>query len=232
MRLKCIVLTVLAVLVSQMFLVEGNNQREGRKAKEEAAKGRQRGEGKDGKQAGASPDNKGSRSKGGKGSLGGKFVSKEKADCVWSVTGTESVVLNVQCSKEETRFSCSFGGNPSSCPKFAENQKSYWKQITRALRKQKNICQDPKAVLKSKECKKGPQEAHLSYIISTLIIVEEKGDRHIDSKPTIQISVVEPNEDCADDTDVAGKQAMAEEYCGSWGSMCNFFLSMLQSRSC
>uniref|UniRef100_A0A8C5LLA1 Fibroblast growth factor binding protein 1 n=1 Tax=Leptobrachium leishanense TaxID=445787 RepID=A0A8C5LLA1_9ANUR len=191
--------------------------------------GRQRAD----KQDGAVPDNKGSRPKGGNSSLQGKFVSKDKAECVWSVTGTETVTLNVQCSKGETQLSCSFGGSPSTCPQYRENQKNYWKQITRALRKQKNICMDTKAVLKSKECKKGLKEAHLSYVISPPLVAEDKGNSHGDLNTPVHVNVPGDNTECVEDVDVAEKRRIAEEYCGSsWSSLCSFFISMLESKSC
>ncbi|XP_063315954.1 fibroblast growth factor-binding protein 1 [Pelobates fuscus] len=220
-------LSVAALLLIQILLVEGNKERDGKKERDGGKK--QRG----GKPDGTGAEKKGSKSQGGKASLQGKFVSKEKADCVWSVTGTEVVLLNVQCTKEDRLLSCAFGGNPLSCPKYRENQKNYWKQITRALRKQKNICEDPKAVLKSKECKKGPPEAHLSYIISTLQAAEEKGNTREDPNPAGHSNGTEATKECADDVDLAEKRRVAEEYCGSsWSSLCNFFISMLQSKSC
>ncbi|XP_053314282.1 fibroblast growth factor-binding protein 1 [Spea bombifrons] len=234
MKLKCVAyLSVVALLLCQMLLVEGNKETEGKREKDGTGKQRQKGAAKEGKQARTSPDNKDSKSKGQKGSLQGKFVSKEKADCIWSVTGTETVHLNVQCTKGESTFSCTFAGNPSSCPKYAENQKSYWKQIARALRKQKNICQDPKAVLKSKDCKKGPQEAHMRYIISSMIVPEDKGNSQRDVNPPKPGTVTEAKKECLEDEDTAEKKRIAEEYCGSsWSSLCNFFLSMVQSKSC
>ncbi|KAE8629203.1 hypothetical protein XENTR_v10000393 [Xenopus tropicalis] len=216
-------LGLITLLMSNVLLVEGNNQREGKK---------ERGKAKGEKKAEAdSPQGKGGRTRGGKGSLQGKFVSKENATCTWAVTEAQSVTLRIDCRKEESSFSCSFGGNPSSCPKYAGNEKSYWKQIARALKKQKKICQDPKAVLKSKECKRGPQEAHLRYLGSQ--VPQQVGSSHTHVEPDVQVPTTAPGKDCEEEADPAEKQRIAAEYCGnSWGSFCNFFLSMLQSKSC
>ncbi|MEE6462441.1 hypothetical protein FKM82_001596 [Ascaphus truei] len=218
---------VTALLLSQLLLVECNKERGGKKEREGAGNEKQRGAAKgEKKQAGA-----------GQGSLQGRFVSKDKAECIWSVTEAETVTLRVECIRGESRFSCTFGGKPSSCPKYAANQKSYWKQITRAVKKQKNICQDPKAVLKSKECKKGPQAAHLSYISSSLLAAEEKGTNYGEvshsANPTAKANLIEPNKECVEDVDTPDKKRVAQEYCGeTWSSFCNFFFSMVQSKRC
>ncbi|NP_001087917.1 fibroblast growth factor binding protein 1 S homeolog precursor [Xenopus laevis] len=213
-------LGIVTLLVSDILLVEGNKEREGKKER-----GKTKG---DKKTEADAPQGKGGRSKGGKGSHQGKFVSKENANCTWAVTETQSVALKIDCKKEGSSFSCTFGGNPASCPKYTGNEKSYWKQISRALKKQKKICQDPKAVLKSKECKKGPQEAHLRYLSSDSLVPE-----NTEKEPAVQVKEMEAGKDCEEDADPAERQRIVAEYCGhSWGSFCNFFLSMLQSKSC
>ncbi|XP_073503346.1 fibroblast growth factor-binding protein 1 [Phyllobates terribilis] len=222
---KFALLIVVTLLIFQLFLVEGNKQREGKKD-------RQKGAGREENQK--SPTRNGEKqrgSKGGRGSLQlqGKFVSKDKAECIWSVSGTETVALNVECAKGETKVSCAYGGNPTACPNYVANQKSYWKQITRALRKQKNLCQDQKAVFKSKECKKGPPEAHLSYLLPVVPVPHHEHKVHEGSK----VDITEPAQDCVEDADVLEKQRLAKEYCGnSWSSLCSFFFSMVQGKSC
>ncbi|XP_053556866.1 fibroblast growth factor-binding protein 1 [Bombina bombina] len=226
--------SVLILLASHMLLVECNNQREGKKDKEGAGNTKQRGAAKgEKKQAAANPKEKENKPKGGKSSLQGKFATKDKSECIWSVTQTETVILNVECTKGESKISCTFGGNPASCAKYTENQKNYWKQITRALRKQKNICQDPKAILKSKECRKGPPDAHLSLISSGQSASEDTGRNHGELKPTPNVNADKTTTECKEDPDVAENKRAALEYCGdSWSSFCNFFFSMVQSKSC
>ncbi|XP_069832565.1 fibroblast growth factor-binding protein 1 [Dendropsophus ebraccatus] len=220
-------LTVATLLISLILQVEGNKQREGKKD-------RQKGAGKEEKPK--SPTRNGEKergSKGGRGSLQGKFVSKDKAECTWSVSGTETVALNVECTKGETNVFCTFGGNPTTCPNYVANEKNYWKQITRALRKQKNICLDPKAVLKSKECKKGPAEAHLKYLLPTVAVLNPEHKEQEEPKPATNIDTTEPTKECVEDPDVLEKRRLAKEYCGdSWGSLCTFFFSMVQGSSC
>ncbi|KAM3938462.1 fibroblast growth factor-binding protein 1 [Leptodactylus fuscus] len=222
---KFALLTVATLLISQILLVEGNKQKEGRKGKQKGAE-------KEEKQKAPSRNGEKERgAKGGKGSLQGKFHSKDKADCIWSVSGTETVALNVECTKGETKVSCTYGGNPTACPKYAANQKNYWKQITRALKKQKNICQDQKAVLKSKECKKGPAEAHLTYILPTVPVPNRGHNVQEQPNPT-KVDVAEENKDCVEDEDILERRRLAKEYCGEWSSFCSFFFSMVQDKTC
>ncbi|XP_066429354.1 fibroblast growth factor-binding protein 1 isoform X1 [Eleutherodactylus coqui] len=226
MKLKTFaLLTAVTLLLSQILLVEGNKQKEGKKD-------RQKGAGKEEKQKSPTQNKEKERgSKGGRASLKGKFLSKDKAECIWSVSGTETVTLNVECTKGDTKVSCAYGGNPTGCPNYAANQKSYWKQITRALKK-KNICQDQKAVLKSKECKNGPPEAHLRYLPSNVPVPNHGSKIHEQPKPTTKVNITEPNKDCEKDTDVE-REKLAKEYCGgSWSSLCSFFFSMVQDKSC
>ncbi|XP_075705462.1 fibroblast growth factor-binding protein 1 [Rhinoderma darwinii] len=229
---KFALLTVATLLISQMLLVEGNKQKGGKKDKEETANQKQRGEGKEEKQK--SPTRNGEKergSKGGKGSPQGKFLSKDKTNCIWSVSGSE--ILNVECTKGETKVSCAYGGNPAACPNYIANQKLYWKQIIRALKKQNNICQDQKAVLKSKECKKGPPEAHLSYLLPSVPGPHHEHKVQEEPRPTTKVDIIEAKKDCVEDEDVVERQRLAKEYCGdSWSSLCSFFFSMVQDKSC
>uniref|UniRef100_A0A8C8RVF9 Fibroblast growth factor binding protein 1 n=1 Tax=Pelusios castaneus TaxID=367368 RepID=A0A8C8RVF9_9SAUR len=184
----------------------------------------------------------GLKSKGGKASLKGKFTAKDNSECTWAVSEVDTVALKVECKKGESSFQCHFSGNPSTCPQFAANHKLYWKQISRSLKKQKNICQDPKGILKSKVCKKGPQSAHLTLTSSSLITlpdsVKDKTAHH--GKEISQTSATTPenqsgksSNDCVEDIDYIDQQKVAEEYCSeTWRSWCNFFITMIQDKKC
>ncbi|XP_078540008.1 fibroblast growth factor-binding protein 1-like, partial [Lissotriton helveticus] len=135
-----------------------------------------------------------------------------------------------------------FAWSFSSCPQYAANQKNYWKQIACALKKQNNLCQDPKAVLKSKECKKGPKKAHLSFSSSSLIESASGKEKviHPGKKPSrpsnataeVKQDAETSSKECVEDESVDQKK-VAEEYCGeSWGSLCAFFFSMVQDKKC
>uniref|UniRef100_A0A8C3QW01 Fibroblast growth factor binding protein 1 n=1 Tax=Cyanoderma ruficeps TaxID=181631 RepID=A0A8C3QW01_9PASS len=180
------------------------------------------------------------KSKGGKSSPKGKFETKENAECTWSVMDKNSVTLHVQCKNGDSEFWCEFSGDPSSCAQYAVNQKSYWKQVSRSLKKQKQICQDPKSVLKSKLCRKGPQSAHLRLTQSSLLTaVGPAKENTVDhTKEVVQTpadaSVTEKSpQDCVEDVDYIDQRKVAEEYCPEGLlSFCNFFITMVQDKRC
>ncbi|KAM7159620.1 fibroblast growth factor-binding protein 1 [Molossus nigricans] len=186
----------------------------------------------------------------------GKFVTRDHADCRWVVTEKEEgVLLRVDCTRQDDKFSCFFTGNPTSC--LESNKKSvYWKQIGRSLRSQKVICGDSKSVLKTRVCRKKFPESNLKLVNSTLIrkkpsqesVAPSPGEQSVVN----EASFMEPNKfkentlsgaaesktmdfnnpECADDPDMNQKK-VASEYCGeSWGSFCKFFFAMVQSDSC
>lgn len=238
MKTRSIALLFVLFLVSQLLLVDGETQKERNKERQNGGKGRK-------KQTGSTQENeRGQKSKGGKSSLKGKFTTKDNSECTWAVTEVDTVTLKVECKKGESNFRCDFSGNPSTCPQFAANQKPYWKQISRSLKKQKNICQDPKGILKSKVCKKGPQSAHLTLTSSSLVTLQDS----INDKTTHQgkaitqtsASATTPenqpgkiSSDCVEDIDYINQQKVAEEYCSeTWISWCNFFISMIQDKKC
>lgn len=245
MEMKRLGLVCVVLLVSQQLLGECNAQEEGKK--ERKGKGNnqgaenQKGAKKEKKQSSPPQSEKG---QGGKGSSPeGKFTTKDKSECTWAVSETDTVSLRVGCLKGGESFWCVFAGSPSSCPQYAANQKNYWKQIARALKKQKTLCQDPKAVLKSKECKKGPKEAHLSLSSSSLVEAAPGKEKIIHpgkkpSRPSNATAEVKPDagtssKDCVEDEESVDQKKVAEEYCGeSWSSLCAFFFSMVQNKKC
>uniref|UniRef100_A0A803SKM4 Fibroblast growth factor binding protein 1 n=1 Tax=Anolis carolinensis TaxID=28377 RepID=A0A803SKM4_ANOCA len=168
-----------------------------------------------------------------RGSPKGKFTTKDKAMCTWTLHEAEMATLNINCKKEENTFSCKFSGKPSTCPQYAENKKMFWKQITRSLKKKQNICGDPKGILKSKVCSKGPPAAHLRLVTQASLKPKQE-------KPSVQVTSIptgnqpgESSSDCVEDVDYIDQRKVAEEYCSeSWLSLCNFFISMMQDKKC
>lgn len=187
----------------------------------------------------------------------GKFVTRDHADCRWVVTEKEEgILLKVDCTRQDDKFSCFFTGNPASC--LASNKKSvYWKQIGRSLRSQKVICGDSKSVLKTRVCRKKFPESNLKLTNSTLIR-KKPSQESVELSPREQsmvneVSLMEPNKfkentlsgpaesktmdsndpECVEDPDMMNQKKVALDYCGeSWGSFCKFFITMVQGDSC
>ncbi|NXR28523.1 FGFP1 protein, partial [Cinclus mexicanus] len=225
------------MLVSQMLLANCERQKERKKGREGIEHG-----GKKQKESNKGNE-EGQKSKGGK-SLKGKFKTEENAECSWSVMDTNVVTVNVQCKHGDSEFWCEFSGDPSSCAQYAANKKSYWKKVSRSLKKQKQICQDPKSVLKSKLCRKGPQTAHLRLTHSSLLtamdpakensmhhtqeVVQTPGDASVTEK-----RLEHSPQDCVEDVDYIDQKKVAEEYCPeAFLSFCNFLITMVQDKRC
>ncbi|XP_051823579.1 fibroblast growth factor-binding protein 1 [Antechinus flavipes] len=232
MKMKCIALFSVLLLVSQLLLVDCEKQRKRKHGRDEKGEGKHPG----------SPDKeeKSQKAKGGKRLPRGRFSTQENVPCTWAVTEKEGVALKVQCKGQEAQFECTFAGSPSSCPHYAGNEKAYWKQIGRALRKQRNLCADPKSILKSRVCRQGPKEAHLRLLDSSKN--SQSQDKKVRKDPQTAAPTVGPAAatvqpttpaQCEEDVEVINQRKVASEYCGdTWSSLCTFLLTMLQDKRC
>ncbi|NXL84300.1 FGFP1 protein, partial [Alectura lathami] len=226
------------ILISQMLLTSCERQKERKKGRQSIEHGGKR------QTESKQEKDRGQKSKGEKASPKGKFKTKENADCTWAVTNTGTATLHVECKKGDGTFWCEFAGDPSACPHYAANQKSYWKQASRALKKQKHICQDPRSILKPKICRKGPRGAHLKLMRSSLLAavgpVEGHATHHAKEAAQVPAAASEAGNqpehsspDCVEDVDYIDQKKVAEEYCPeSLLSFCNFFITMVQDKKC
>lgn len=235
--------TLFIVIIASHLLLEAEckKQKEGKKERE---KDTSRGNGKQkevdvknkSKSGSKSSEGKEQNSQGSKSALQGNFSTKDKTQCTWVVTANDPVSLRVECQQASNDIWCEFTGRPSFCSNFQKRQAHYWKQIVRALKKQNNICKEPSAVLKTKMCKKGPVEAHLKLTNSFLHVSKPlESDVKQDAElPSAVDNTNVINNNCTDDSDGnENYKKLAEEYCGDrWGSMCEFILSMIKSKSC
>nr|XP_046262715.1 fibroblast growth factor-binding protein 1 [Scatophagus argus] len=148
----------------------------------------------------------------------GKMGTKDKAECTWAATGEDLFILGVTCKKGDRRFSCEYIARPAVCPQYASNVKLYWKQMARALRKQKNLCQDTSALVRVGMCRRAAREAHFR-------LRNAQRKTYLPSTPR---PASRPVKSCQ-----ANNKKLAEEYCNdSWSSLCTFFFTMVQDYDC
>lgn len=233
MKIRCLALLCALIVFSQILHTDCERQKERKKEQTERSKG--------GRQESRSnhQNGKGQKGRGQKGAHKGKFISKEKSPCTWTLSEGEIATLKIDCKKEDRNISCAFSGNPSTCPQFSENRNIFWKQITRSLKKKKNICEDPKDILKSSVCKKGPASAHLRLVNShnpkqeDPVLHERKTSSATVSPNAAENPPKRGSSDCVEDVDYVDQEKVAEDYCPEpWLSLCRFFVAMVQDKKC
>ncbi|XP_076595596.1 fibroblast growth factor-binding protein 1 [Chaetodon auriga] len=148
----------------------------------------------------------------------GKMVTKDKSECSWAATGEDLFILTVTCKKGDRRFSCEYVARPAVCPQYTSNVKLYWKQMARALKKQKNLCQDSSALVRAGMCRGAARDAHFR-----LRDARRKTDSPSTPRPLPRaVKSCQPN-----------NKKLAEEYCNdAWSSVCTFFFTMVQDYDC
>ncbi|KAF3694187.1 Fibroblast growth factor-binding protein 1 [Channa argus] len=144
-----------------------------------------------------------------------KLVIKDKSDCIWAATGEDLIILHVTCKKGGRSFSCDYVAKPAVCPQYASNVKLYWKQIARALKRQKNLCQDSSKPVRAGMCRGAARDAHFRL-------------RKSQRKPFTSSPAPTPVKSCQHNN-----KKLAEEYCNdSWSSFCTLFFTMVQDYDC
>lgn len=148
----------------------------------------------------------------------GKMATKDKSECTWVATGNDLFTLGVTCRKEGGTVSCEYVARPSVCRQYASNVKLYWKQISRALQKQKGLCEDSSALVKAGMCRRAARDAHFRL---------QHPQRKAAPPPTPR-----PAPRAVGSCKHQNKK-LAEEYCNSsWSSVCTFFFTMVQDYDC
>nr|XP_020445143.1 fibroblast growth factor-binding protein 1-like [Monopterus albus]XP_020447569.1 fibroblast growth factor-binding protein 1 [Monopterus albus] len=144
----------------------------------------------------------------------GKLVTTDRSACTWAATGQDLFILSVTCKKGDRHFSCEYVARPAACPHYASNVQLYWKQIARALKKQKVLCQDSSVLVRATVCRRANRDAHFRL--------------HSAQRKTTPAPAPRAVKSCQH----SNKQ-LAEEYCGdTWSSFCTFFFTMVQDYDC
>nr|XP_043895795.1 fibroblast growth factor-binding protein 1 [Solea senegalensis] len=145
----------------------------------------------------------------------GDVVTRDKSECTWAATGDDVLVLGATCKKGGRRFSCEYVAKPSLCPEYASNVSTYWRQIVRAMKKQRSLCQDGEALIKAGMCKRSAAEAHFRL---------RKAQKKTVPPPPAATAVK---------TCQHANRKLAEEYCNhSWSSFCTLLFTMVQDYDC
>ncbi|XP_026213982.1 fibroblast growth factor-binding protein 1 [Anabas testudineus] len=148
----------------------------------------------------------------------GKLVTKDKSHCTWAATGEDLFILGVTCKKGDRTFSCDYVAKPAVCPQYASNVKLYWKQIARALKKQKNLCLDSNELVRTGMCRGAARDAHFRL----------RNAQRKTAQPHPPTPAATAEKPCQHKN-----KKLAEEYCNdSWSSFCTFFFTMVQDYDC
>ncbi|XP_024919048.1 fibroblast growth factor-binding protein 1 [Cynoglossus semilaevis] len=145
----------------------------------------------------------------------GKVVTRDRSECTWAAAGQDLLVLSVTCKKGRSRsVSCEYVGKPFLCTEYAANVGLYWKQISRALKKQRSLCENHRALVKAGMCRGAEKEAHFRlYDPQTTTSAPPAATTVRSCQPV--------------------NRKLAEEYCNkSWSSFCLFFFTMVQDNDC
>lgn len=144
----------------------------------------------------------------------GSLVTKDKSECTWVATGEDLVILSVTCKTGGSSSSCEYIARPSVCPQYASDVRLYWKQMTRALKKQRSLCEDSNVLIKAGLCRRAARDAHFKL---------HHVQRKTTSPPTPE-PAARGVKSCR-----AESEKSAEEYCSdSWSSVCTFLFAMVQ----
>ncbi|XP_068583217.1 fibroblast growth factor-binding protein 1 [Cebidichthys violaceus] len=173
----------------------------------------------------------------------GKFSIKNKMQCTWRAKDVRDTVrLSVICEDREARvkggvtdLKCEYNAKPHSCPGYQSNTKGFWKQVARTLKRQQgNVCSDDRSLVRVAMCKRAPRDSHFKLDSSSITASAQSGEPDTTKPlPPRSVSTAAPPAGPTACTRRANHRKTAEENCsGSWASVCNFFLSMLQSDDC
>lgn len=144
----------------------------------------------------------------------GSLVTKDKSECTWEATGEDLVILSVTCKTGGSSSSCEYVARPSVCPQYASNVRLYWKQMTRALKKQRRLCEDSNVLIKAGVCRRAARDAHFKL---------QHVQRRTTPPPTSE-PAPRAVKSCR-----AESEKRAEEYCNdSWSSVCTFLFAMVE----
>ncbi|XP_062963493.1 fibroblast growth factor-binding protein 1-like [Cynocephalus volans] len=99
------------------------------------------------------------------------FTIENQTVCEGRLTekGYGIVALKIDCTRNNSQFSCVFTGNIDSCLESLEHKLDYLGEIIRSLKLQKNVCGNSTAMLMTSVCGSKFEESNLKLVSSTLL---------------------------------------------------------------
>ncbi|XP_032393965.1 fibroblast growth factor-binding protein 1 [Etheostoma spectabile] len=168
----------------------------------------------------------------------GKFSIKDKMQCMWEAKNVgDTVGLSVKCEArikgEASDVQCKYNAKPQSCPEYQTDTKGFWKQVARAFKRlQGKVCNDDRALVRAGMCKRAPRDAHFKLDRSSVAFSQSGEPETPQPPPSLSISTAAAPSGPTACSRRADHRKTAEENCSGWASVCNFFLTMLQSNEC
>lgn len=148
------------------------------------------------------------------------LLTKDGSQCTWTTMDEDPLSLLISCIKGERSFVCTYTARPALCPQYASNTLLYWKQISRALKKQNNLCYNEATLVRAGMCKHAPRDAHFRLVVSKKEV-----------NPSPFIISTPPNRSTK--SCLPKNKKLAKELCSdSWSSLCTFFSTMVNNYDC
>ncbi|XP_066516139.1 fibroblast growth factor-binding protein 1 [Hoplias malabaricus] len=146
--------------------------------------------------------------------LSGRFTARDGSQCTWTAHGAKVVALRCTAGARGA-FTCEYAGEPEACVAKGSGARRYWRQVTHALAKHTQLCEDERAVVRAGKCTR--------FRLATLPTTTRTATLTTKMEPTESTRAPE----CRERAD-HGK--VAEEKCGeTWSSICTFIFTILQS---
>ncbi|XP_034712970.1 fibroblast growth factor-binding protein 1-like [Etheostoma cragini] len=168
----------------------------------------------------------------------GKFSIKDKMQCMWEAKDVgDTVRLSVKCEArikgESSNVQCKYNAKPQSCPGYQTDTKGFWKQVARAFKRlQGKVCEDDRALVRAGMCTSAPRGAHFKLDRSSVAFAQSGEPETPPPPPSRSVSTAAAPSGPTACSRRANHRKTAEENCSGWASVCNFFLTMLQSNEC
>ncbi|KAG2463397.1 fibroblast growth factor-binding protein 2 [Polypterus senegalus] len=171
----------------------------------------------------------------------GELTTKDNHRCTWETSGEVDVSLLVNCNLQDKTYWCRYAGQPDLCPSYRAKPSQFWKQVVGRLKKKRNACDGDK-ILKTRMCKKAPDEAQmkLSQKSSPEESVPEKvkikGSSkkkevtpEVSSKKKEKMAPIPEPQDLGEvnDDNTESEVEPIENYCAEgWDSFCRIFVKL------